>query len=63
MRCLSVVGDCSSCVMNSRAQDEKHILAPSIRYVEDEPPEWSDLDYKIPVHDNQTKILHAHTLS
>ena len=49
--------------MNSRAQDEKHILAPSMRYVEDEAPEWSDLDYKIPVPDNQTKILYENILS
>ena len=63
MRRLFVVGDCSSCIINLIAQDKRHILAPSIRYVEDEAPEWSDLDYKIQVPDNLTKILHANTLS
>ena len=63
MSCSFVVGDCSSCIINLIAQDKRHILAPSIRYVEDEAPEWSDLDYKIQVHDNLTKILHANTLS
>ena len=63
MRCIFVVGDCSSCIINSIGQDKSHILAPSIRYVEDEAPEWSDLDYKIQVHDNQTEILHANILS
>ena len=53
MRCLSVIGDCSSCVMNWIAQDEKHILGPSFRYVEDE------AGFNLPIFTEQKVSLHV----
>ena len=49
------VADDSDCAVNCLEEGQINFFAPSFRYVEDEAPEWSELDYKLKVSPDQSK--------